>query len=117
MAQFNPNKIKAYTDFLVLQNDLKLAQTSYENAKNMEVLTDTVFGMGLATGAESYKLHIRSRNRKLLIVGALLAGGAYLYKKTKKDTSSSRRNGGIDYSRRPKKPTNHKYEEVPSYDK
>ena len=32
MAQFNPNKIKEFTDFLELQNDLKLAQTSYENA-------------------------------------------------------------------------------------
>ena len=117
MAKFNPNKLKAFQDFLELQNELKAAQTSYENAKNMEVVTDTVFGMGLATGAEAYKLHIRSRNRKLLIVGALLVGGAYLYKKTKKDTSSSRRNGCIDYSRRPKKPTNHKYEEVSSYEK
>ena len=103
MAKFNPNKIKAFQDFLKLQNDLKATQTSYENAKNMEVVTDTVFGMGLVTGAEAYKLHIRSRNRKLLLVGALLAGGAYLYNKNKK----------VD----PEKPSNHKYEEVKSHAK
>lgn len=120
MAQFNPNKIKAYTDFLKLQNDLKLAQTSYENAKVIEQVTDTVFGMGLATGAEAYKLHIRSRNRKLLLVGALLAGGAYLYNKNKKvedDVLSSRKNGYVDYSRRPKKRSNRTSKEVKYYEK
>ena len=114
MAKFNPNKLKAFQDFLELQNELKAAQTSYENAKNMEVVTDTIMGMGIKTGAAAQKHYMRSRNRKLLLVGMVLAGGAYLYKKTKKDTSSSRRNGCIDYSRRPKKPTNHKYEEVQS---
>ena len=118
MAQFNQNKIKAYTDFLVLQNDLKLAQTSYENAKNMEVVTDTVFGMGLVVGAKAQKMYIRSRNRKLALVGMLLAGGAYLYNNKKKEVKSSRTGRGhIDYSRRPKKPSEHKYEEVKSYEK
>ena len=83
MAQFNPNKIKAYTDFLVLQNDLKLAQTSYENAKNVELLTDTIMGMGIKVGAAAQKHYMKSRNRKLLLVGMVLAGGAYLYNKTK----------------------------------
>ncbi len=89
MAKFNPNKLKAFQDFLELQNDLKAAQTSYENAKNMEVVTDTVFGMGLVVGAKTQKMHIRSRNRKLALVGMLLAGGAYLYKNNKKEASSS----------------------------
>ena len=83
MAQFNPNNVKAFTDFLVLQNDLKLAQTSYENAKNMETVTDTIMGMGMVTGAAAQKHYMRSRNRKLLLVGMMLAGGAYLYNKTK----------------------------------
>ena len=83
MAQFNPNKIKAYTDFLVLQNDLKLAQTSYENAKNAELLTDTIMGMGMVTGAAAQKHYMKSRNRKFLLVGMVLAGGVYLYKKMK----------------------------------
>ena len=117
MAKFNPNKIKAFQDFLVLQNDLKNSQTSIKNVKAIEQITDTVFGMGLATGAEAYKLHIRSRNRKLLLVGALLAGGAYLYNKNKKvedDVLSSRKNGYVDYSRRPKKRSNHTSKEVKS---
>lgn len=97
MAQFNPNKIKAYTDFLVLQNDLKLAQTSYENAKNAELLTDTIMGMGMVTGAAAQKHYIKSRNRKLLLVGMVLAGGAYLYNKTKKENSQER--PYKDYSR------------------
>ena len=41
MAKFNPNKLKAFQDFLELQNELKNSQTSYENVKNMEVVTDT----------------------------------------------------------------------------
>ena len=113
MAKFNPNKIKAFQDFLELQNELKNSQISIENVKTIEQVTDTVFGMGLATGAEAYKLHIRSRNRKLALVGMLLAGGAYLYNNKKKDASSSQKGRGyVDYSRRPKKPSKHKYEEV-----
>ena len=124
MAKFNPNKLKAFQDFLELQNDLKAAQTSYENVKNMEVVTDTVFGMGLVVGAKAQKMYIRSRNRKLAIVGMLLAGGAYLYKNNKKEASSWKKQtyysssrtgrGHIDYSRRPKKQSDHKYEEVKS---
>lgn len=83
MAKFNPNKIKTYTDFLELQNDLKLAQTSYENAKNVEFLTDTIMCMGIKTGAAAQKHYMKTRNRKLLLVGMVLAGGAYLYNKTK----------------------------------
>ena len=117
MAKFNPNKLKAFQDFLELQNDLKAAQTSYENVKNMEVVTDTVFGMGLVVGAKAQKMYIRSRNRKLAIVGMLLAGGAYLYKNNKKEASSRTGRGHIDYSRRPKKQSDHKYEEVKSHAK
>lgn len=118
MAKFNPNKIKAFQDFLEIQNELKNSQTSIENVKTIEQVTDTVFGMGLATGAEAYKLHIRSRNRKLALVGMLLAGGAYLYNNKKKEVKSSRTGRGhIDYSRRPNKPSKHKYEEVKSYEK
>ena len=98
MAQFNPNKIKAYTDFLVLQNDLKLAQTSYENAKNAELLTDTIMGMGMVTGAAAQKHYIKSRNRKLLLVGMVLAGGAYLYNKTKTKKENSQKRPYKDYS-------------------
>ena len=90
MAKFNPNKLKAFQDFLELQNDLKAVQTSYENAKNMEVITDTVFGMGLVVGAKAQKMYIRSRNRKLALVGMLLACGAYLYNKKKEVKSESR---------------------------
>ena len=118
MAKFNPNKLKAFQDFLELQNDLKAAQTSYENAKNMEVVTDTVFGMGLVVGAKAQKMYIRSRNRKLALVGMLLAGGAYLYNNKKKEASSSRTGRRyIDYSKRPEKHSNHKYEEVKSHAK
>ena len=133
MAKFNPNKLKAFQDFLELQNDLKAAQTSYENVKNMEVVTDTVFGMGLVVGAKAQKMYIRSRNRKLAIVGMLLAGGAYLYKNNKNNknnkkeasswkkqtyySSSRTGRGHIDYSRRPKKQSDHKYEEVKSHAK
>ena len=132
MAKFNPNKIKAFQDFLVLQNDLKNSQTSIENVKAIEQVTDIVFGMGLVAGAHAQKMYTRSRNRKLAIVGMLLAGGAYLYNNKKKEESSSRTGRGyidyalysltgrghIDYySRRPKKPINHKDEEVQSYEK
>lgn len=135
MAKFNPNKIKAFQDFLVLQNDLRAAQSSYENVRSMEKITDTVFSMGAVAGAEAYKLHIRSRNRKLALVGMLLVGGAYLYNKNKKvddDVLPSRKNGYVDYSRRPKKQSNRGYvdydrlskkksnrgsEEVKSYEK
>ena len=100
MAQFNPNKIKAYTDFLVLQNDLKLAQTSYENAKNAELLTDTIMGMGIKTGAAAQKHYMKSRNRKLLLVGMVLAGGAYLYNKTKTKKENSQERHYKDYGGR-----------------
>ena len=117
MAQFNPNKIKAYTDFLVLQNDLKLAQTSYENAKNAELLTDTVMGMGMVTGAAAQKHYIKSRNRKLLLVGMVLAGGAYLYNKTKKENSQERPYkdySGQSYNPKSSRKTKN---EVPYYEK
>jgi hypothetical protein len=133
MAKFNPTKMKAFQDFLELQNDLKAAQTSYENAKNMEVVTDTVFGMGLVVGAKAQKMYIRSRNRKLALVGMLLAGGAYLYKNNKKEVSSSRtgrgyvdydrlskkksNRGHIDYSKPRAKQSSRKSEEVKSYEK
>lgn len=90
MAKFNPNKLKAFQDFLELQNDLKAVQTSYENAKNMEVVTDTVFSMGLVVGAKAQKMYIRSRNRKLALVGMLLACGAYLYNKKKEVKSDAK---------------------------
>ena len=118
MAKFNPNKLKAFQDFLELQNDLKAAQTSYENAKNMEVVTDTVFGMGLVVGAKAQKMYIRSRNRKLALVGMLLAGGAYLYNNKKKEVSSSQTGRRyINYSKLSEKPSKHKYEEVKSHAK
>ena len=98
MAQFNPNKIKEFTDFLELQNDLKLAQTSYENAKNMEVVTDTIMSMGIKTGAAAQKHYMKSRNRKLLLVGMVLAGGAYLYNKTKTKKEKSQEHPYKDYS-------------------
>lgn len=86
MAKFNPNKIKAFQDFLELQN------------------------------------YIRSRNRKRLFIGLALAGGAYLYSKakTKKvddEVPSSRENGYIDYSRRPKKRSDRTSKEVKYYEK
>ena len=108
MAQFNPNKIKAFTDFLELQNDLKLAQTSYENAKNMEVLTDTIMGMGVVTGAAAQKQYMKSRNRKLVLAGMVLAGGAYLYNKTKAKKENSQERPYKDYSGQSYKPK-HRY--------
>lgn len=120
MAKFNPNKLKAFQDFLELQNELKAAQTSYENAKNMEVVTDTIMGMGIKTGAAAQKHYMRSRNRKLLLVGMVLAGGAYLYNNKKKEASSSlTRRRYIDYSRQSYDPSNRRNtkKEVPSYEK
>lgn len=118
MAKFNPNKLKAFQDFLELQNDLKAAQTSYESVKAMEQVTDTVFGMGLVVGAKAQKMYIRSRNRKLALVGMLLAGGAYLYNNKKKEDSSSRTGRGhIDYSKPREKQSSRRSEEVKSYEK
>ena len=117
MAKFNPNKLKAFQDFLELQNELKSAQSSYESVKSVEQISDAFFGMGIQAGAAAQKHYFKSRNRKLALVGMLLAGGAYLYNKNKKvedDVLSSRKNGYVDYSRRPKKRSNHKYEEVKS---
>ena len=83
MAKFNPNKLKAFQDFLELQNDLKAAQTSYENSKRVEQVTDAVMGMGIKVGAAAFKHYIRSRNRKRLFAGLVIAGGVYLYKNMK----------------------------------
>ena len=83
MAKFNYYKVQAFRDFLELQNKLKEAQTSYESAQLAEQLTDTIMGMGMITGAVAQKHYTHSRNCKLLLVGIVLAGGAYLYNKTK----------------------------------
>lgn len=112
MAKFNPHKIEAFRDFLDAQTILKNAQKSYEDAERVEQVTDAIMAMGIKTGAAAQQHYIRTRNRKRLFAGLVIAGGVYLYKKTKKDTSSSRRNGCIDYSRRPKKQSARKYEEV-----
>lgn len=84
MAKFNPHKIEAFRDFLDAQTILKNAQKSYEDAERVEQVTDAFFGMGLVAGAQAQKMYTRSRNRKLALVGMLLAGGVYLYKKPKK---------------------------------
>ena len=118
MAKFNPNKIEAFRDFLDLQTSLKNAQKSYDDAKRVEQVTDAIMTMGIEAGAAAQKHYIRSRNRKLALVGMLLAGGVYLYNNEKKKVSSSltgRRY--IDYSRLTKKPSDHKYEEVKSHAK
>lgn len=83
MAKFNPNKIEAFRDFLDLQTSLKNAQKSYDDAKRVEQLTDAIMTMGIEAGAAAQKHYIRSRNRKRLLVGLVIAGGAYLYKKMK----------------------------------
>ena len=83
MAKFNPNKIEAVRDFLDLQTSLKNAQKSYDDAKRIEQVTDTIMTMGIEVGAAAQKHYIRSRNRKRLLVGLVIAGGAYLYKKMK----------------------------------
>ena len=83
MAKFNPNKIEAFRDFLDLQTSLKNAQKSYDDAKRVEQVTDAIMTMGIEVGAAAQKHYIRSRNRKRLLVGLVIAGGAYLYKKMK----------------------------------
>ena len=83
MAKFNPNKIEAFRDFLDLQTSLKNAQKSYDDAKRVEQVTDAIMTMGIEAGAAAQKHYIRSRNRKRLFVGLVIAGGAYLYKKMK----------------------------------
>lgn len=83
MAKFNPNKIEMFRDFLDLQTSLKNAQKSYDDAKRIEQVTDVIMTMGIEVGAAAQKHYIRSRNRKRLLVGLVIAGGAYLYKKMK----------------------------------
>lgn len=83
MAKFNPHKIQAFRDFLDMQTALKNAQKSYENVKHMEQVTDAIMAMGIEVGAAAQLHYIRSRNRKRLLLGLVLAGGAYLYKKSK----------------------------------
>lgn len=83
MAKFNPHKIQAFRDFLDMQIALKNAQKSYEDVKRMEQVTDAIMVMGIEVGAAAQIHHIRSRNRKRLFLGLVLAGGAYLYKKIK----------------------------------
>lgn len=83
MAKFNPNKIEAFRDFLELQTKLKSAQSSYDDAKRVEQVTDAIMTMGIEAGAAAQKHYIRSRNRKRLLVGLVITGGAYLYKKMK----------------------------------
>ena len=83
MAKFNPNKIEAFRDFLDLQTYLKNVQKSYDDAKRVEQITDSIMTMGIEVGVAAQKHYIRSRNRKRLLVGLVIAGGAYLYKKMK----------------------------------
>lgn len=83
MAKFNPHKIQAFRDFLDMQTSLKHAQKSYEDVKRMEQVTDAIMAMGIEVGAAAQLHYIRSRNRKRLLLGLVLAGGAYLYKKSK----------------------------------
>lgn len=83
MVKFNPNKVKAFQDFLEVQNYLKHSQKSYEDVKRMEELTDAIMCMGIEVGAVSQQYYVRSLNRKRLVIGLALAGGAYLYKKLK----------------------------------
>ena len=90
MAKFNPNKTKAFQDFLELQNELKSAQSSYESVKSVEQISDACFGMGLVAGAQIHKL---------ALVGMLLAGCAYLYNNKKKEVSSSRNRVVVDPKR------------------
>jgi predicted peroxiredoxin len=83
MAKFNPNKVKAFQDFLELQTKLQSAQSSYDDAKRVEQVTDAIMTMGIEAGVAAQKHYIRSRNRKRLLVGLVITGGAYLYKKMK----------------------------------
>lgn len=98
MAKFNPNKIEAFRDFLDLQTSLKNAQKSYDDAKRVEQVTDAIMTMGIEAGAAAQKHYIKSRNRKLLLVGMVLAGGAYLYNKTKTKKENSQERPYKDYS-------------------
>ena len=88
MAKFNPNKIEAFRDFLDAQTILKNAQKSYEDAKRVEQVTDAIMVMGIEVGAAAQQHYIRTRNRKRLFAGLLIAGGVYLYKKMKKEVKS-----------------------------
>ena len=85
MAQFNPNKIEAFRDFLEAQTILKNAQTSYEDTKRVEQVTDAIMVMGIEVGAAAQQHFIRTRNRKRLVAGLVIAGGVYLYKKMKEN--------------------------------
>lgn len=89
MAKFNPHKIQAFRDFLDAQNILKNAQKSYEDAKRVEQVTDAIMGMGIEVGAAAQKHCIRTRNRKRLFAGLLIAGGVYLYKNMKEKETKS----------------------------
>ena len=100
MAKFNPNKIEAFRDFLDLQTSLKNAQKSYDDAKRVEQVTDAIMTMGIEAGAAAQKHYIKSRNRKLLLVGMVLAGGAYLYNKTKTKKENSQERPYKDYGGR-----------------
>lgn len=83
MAKFNPHKIQAFRDFLDMQIALKNGQKTYEDVKRMEQVTDAIMAMGIEVGAAAQLHYIRSRNRLRLLLGLVLAGGAYLYKKSK----------------------------------
>lgn len=83
MAKFNPHKIEAFRDFLDAQTILKNAQKSYEDAKRVEQVTDAIMAMGIEVGAAAQQHYIRTRNRKRLFAGMVIAGGVYLYEKMK----------------------------------
>lgn len=117
MAKFNPHKIQAFRDFLDMQTALKHAQKSYEDVKRMEQVTDAIMAMGIEVGAAAQMHHIRSRNRKRLLLGLALAGGAYLYNNAKKKASSRTGRGYIDYSKPRAKQSSRRSEEVKSYAK
>lgn len=89
MAKFNPNKIEAFRDFLDMQSALKNGQKSYENVKRVEQVTDAIMAMGIEVGAAAQQHYIRTRNRKRLFAGLLIAGGVYLYKKMKENEVKS----------------------------
>lgn len=89
MAKFNPHKIEAFRDFLDMQSALKNGQKSYENVKRMEQVTDAIMVMGIEVGAAAQQHYIRTRNRKRLFAGLLIAGGVYLYKKMNEKEAKS----------------------------
>ena len=89
MEKFNPNKIEAFRDFLDMQSALKNGQKSYENVKRVEQVTDAIMAMGIEVGAAAQQHYIRTRNRKRLFAGLLIAGGVYLYKKMKENEVKS----------------------------